>query len=108
MHKRQLSEMIRGWFIGDFEPSILRTKDFEVGVLFHPKGQIWPAHLHKIATEYNVLINGKMCLNGVFIEKGDIFVIDKGEVAVPEYLEDCTVLCIKVPSVVGDKYEPGT
>ena len=43
--------MWRGWFIGDFEPSVLKTKDFEVGVLVHPKGEKWPAHFHPVCTE---------------------------------------------------------
>jgi hypothetical protein len=37
----KLADMHRGWCIGDFAPSLLRTKDFEVGVLLHPKGEKW-------------------------------------------------------------------
>jgi len=94
----------RGWFIGDFDPSIFRTKGFEVGVLTHKKGEVWAEHYHKIATEYNVLLKGKMTLNHTTIVEGDIFVIEPNEPARPEFLEDCTILCIKVPSVIGDKY----
>ena len=28
----KLSDTHRGWVIGDFEPSLLKTKDFEVGI----------------------------------------------------------------------------
>ena len=35
---------------------------------------------------------------------GEIFVIEKNETAVPEFLEDCSVLVVKTPSVPGDKY----
>ena len=97
--------MHRGWIIGDFEPSILRTKEFEVAILFHPKGEEWPAHYHAQSVEYNVLLEGKMIMNGFTIEKDTVFVIKKNEVARPEFLEDCRVLCIKVPSLPGDKYE---
>ena len=24
--------MIKGWFVGDFEPSVYKTNDFEVGI----------------------------------------------------------------------------
>jgi quercetin dioxygenase-like cupin family protein len=99
-----LKDMTRGWLIGDFEPSILRTQGFEVGVLTHKKGEEWAEHYHKIATEYNVLIKGKMTLNGILINEGDIFILIPNETALPEFLEDCTVLCVKVPSVIGDKY----
>lgn len=96
--------MTRGWLIGDFEPSVLKTKEFEVGILSHKKGEVWPEHFHKIATEYNVLISGKMSLNDVILEQGDIFIIDPCENARPVFYEDCKVLCIKTPSLIGDKY----
>tara|TARA_Y100000593_G_scaffold16106_1_gene31800 strand:+ start:26299 stop:26637 length:339 start_codon:yes stop_codon:yes gene_type:complete len=100
----KLVDFTRGWLIGDFEPSLIKTKDFEVGVLFHPKGEVWPAHYHKIADEYNVLLSGKMKICNEDLSEGDVFVIRKGEVADPEFYEDCKILTIKIPSVIGDKY----
>ena len=35
----KLSDTTRGWVIGDFEPSLLKTKDFEVGILTHLKDE---------------------------------------------------------------------
>lgn len=100
----KLSDMVRGWFIGNFEPSVLRTQGFEVGVLTHKKNEDWEEHYHKIATEYNVLLKGKMSINGTVVEEGDIFVIEPNQTALPVFMEDCTVLCVKIPSVIGDKY----
>jgi len=100
----KLNDHIGGWIIGDFEKSLLRTKDFEVSVKVHPKGEIWPAHFHKIATEYNVLISGSMSMCGVELITGDTFIVEPNEVADPVFHEDCTVMCIKVPSIIGDKY----
>jgi len=37
--KYSMSDMHRGWYIGDFTPSIIKTKDFEVGYLTHKKGE---------------------------------------------------------------------
>ena len=102
---KRIEDFYRGWLIGDFEPSLIRTKDFEVGVLTHKKGEYWPKHYHKLADEYNVLLEGKMSVNGQNLNKGDVFIIEKNEVSEPVFLEDCTVLVIKVPSVIGDKYE---
>ena len=99
-----MKEMSRGWFIGNFSPSILKTEDFEVGLLSHTKGEDWPEHYHKVATEYNVLLSGKMNVNGEPIAVGDIFVIYPNEKSKPDFLEDCLVLCVKTPSVIGDKY----
>ena len=100
-----LNDTVRGWFIGHFDPAVYKTQDFEVGVLFHHKGQKWPKHYHKEAIEINVLISGSMKINGTLINPNDIFIIEKNEVVSPEFLEDCTIVCVKTPSVPGDKYE---
>lgn len=100
-----LKNMYRGWFVGNFDPSVYKTDQFEVGVLFHPKGEKWPKHFHKEAVEINVLISGSMILNGKQLSSGNIFLIEKNEIAEPEFLEDCTIVCVKSPSIPGDKYE---
>ena len=102
---KRLEDFTRGWLMGDFEPSLIRTKDFEVGILTHTKGEVWPKHYHKLADEYNVLVKGKMTVNGVELNTGDVFIIEKNEVSEPKFLEDCTILVIKIPSIIGDKYE---
>lgn len=104
MKVTKLSDYIRGWIIGNFTPSLIKTKQFEVGILSHTKGEDWPEHYHQVATEYNVLIDGSMTVNGVALNKGDVFVIEKNEISKPIFLEDCTVLVVKIPSVIGDKY----
>lgn len=105
MNITKLKDYFRGWFIGDFEPSVLRTKDFEVGVFVHCKDEKWPSHYHKDSVEYNVLISGKMTVQGKELNSGDVFVFEKGEIANPIFLEDCTIVCVKVPSIPGDKFE---
>jgi quercetin dioxygenase-like cupin family protein len=105
MKKRNLDEMWRGWFIGNFDPAILKTENFEVGLLSHKKGEVWPKHYHVIATEYNLLISGSMTICGELIVPGTIFVLEPNEVADPIFHDDCQVLCVKVPSIKGDKYE---
>jgi len=105
MEVYKLSDFWRGWFIGDFEPSVLRTKDFEIGSVVHKKGEDWPRHFHRESDEYNLLIAGKMIICDQKLSSGDVFVIRKNEIAEPEFLEDCTVVVVKVPSVIGDKYE---
>lgn len=105
MNITKLKDYTRGWLIGNFEPSILRTEDFEVGVLTHKKGENWPAHYHKESIEYNVLISGRMIIQGKELNSGDVFVFDKNEIADPVFLEDCVVVCVKVPSIPSDKYK---
>ena len=105
MIKRRIEEFHRGWFIGNFEPSVLKTDQFEVALITHIKGEQWPKHYHAVATEYNLLVSGSMRICGQQIQPGDVFVLEPNEVADPEFLEDCKVVCVKVPSIKGDKYE---
>lgn len=99
----KLDTMYRGWFIGNFEPSAYKTKDFEVGYLLHKKGEVWDVHYHKHMKEVNLIVKGKMILNDTELNENDIFVIDKEEIACPIFLEDCHILVVKIPSVPGDK-----
>ena len=94
---------IRGWLIGDFEPSIVRTKDFEVGILTHKAGEKWPFHYHAHLDEINLLIKGEMRINNCNVSAGDVFVFNKNMISCPIFIEDCTVLCVKIPSLPKDK-----
>jgi quercetin dioxygenase-like cupin family protein len=105
MEIRRIEDFTRGWIIGNFDPSLLKTDKFEVGLLQHKAGEVWPKHYHKIGTEYNVLVNGKMIIQDKELNSGDVFVFTPGEIADPIFLEDCTVLVVKTPSMPGDKYE---
>jgi quercetin dioxygenase-like cupin family protein len=105
MKKHNLKDFWRGWVIGNFEPSILKTQDFELAILKHAKGEHWQRHYHKLGTEYNILLEGKMLICGEEINSGEIFVIYPDEISDPVFLEDCTIVCVKTPSMPGDKYE---
>jgi hypothetical protein len=100
----KIDEYFRGWYVGNFQPSCFDTKDFEVGFLTHKKGEIWLAHLHKIATEINLLLEGEMIIQNKKLVSGDIFVIEPNEIADPIFLTDCKLIVIKTPSIPGDKY----
>ena len=104
MEVYKYKDMKGGWFIGNFEPTIVKTKDFEVAYNNHPKGQNWPAHYHKKGTEITLLIRGKMEIQDIILNSGDIFVLKPYEIANPIFLEDCEVMIIKIPSVPGDKF----
>jgi quercetin dioxygenase-like cupin family protein len=94
-----------GWFIGDFKPTAHSTKQFEVCYKTHAKGERWPTHYHKVATEINYMISGKMKIQGKTLAAGDVFILKPGEVADPVFLTDCRLIVAKVPSVKNDKYE---
>ena len=99
----QLSTFKGGWYMGDFEPSLFRTSQFEVGLKRHRKGEDWPSHFQRQATEYNLLLHGRMTLNGVTINKGDLVVVEPREIVKPVFRTHCEVVVVKVPSMPGDK-----
>ena len=99
----KLEDMFRGWFIGNFEPSVSKQETFEVGYLLHKKGEIWDTHYHNNIKEINLLVSGKMIVNDITINKNEIFIIDSKTIASPIFLEDCYIICIKIPSFKGDK-----
>jgi len=100
----ELKDMKRGWFLGDFLPAAYSTKDVEVGILEHKKGEEWLAHVHKRGDEINVLISGWMKINNTEVITGQIFVIPKGHLTKAVFYEDCKIVCVKLPSDTKDKY----
>lgn len=101
---RKIAEFKGGWFCGDFNPAIYKTKQFEVGTTLHKKGESWPKHYHQVADEITLLIQGQMLINGKLVNEGDVFFIPAGLVTEPKFLTDCKVVVIKTPSIPGDKY----
>lgn len=103
MEKFHFDDMTKGWFIGNFIPSALRTTDFEVGFVKHKKGDVWEKHYHEHITEVSLFLKGKVKVNDEIFSKGDILVIKPHEPVDPLFLEDTEVIVIKTPSIVGDK-----
>jgi quercetin dioxygenase-like cupin family protein len=105
MKKLHIDDMESGWFVGNFEPTMFKTKECEVCFKRHPKGEKWPEHYHAVSTEINYLIRGKMTIQGCELVAGDLFSLEPYEIADPVFLEDCELIVVKVPSAPGDKYE---
>jgi quercetin dioxygenase-like cupin family protein len=100
----RIEDYFRGWYVGNFEPSCFNTELFEVGLLTHKKGEFWAPHVHKIATEINLLIEGEMKMGEETLKSGDVFIIEPNEVSTPIFLTDCKLVVIKTPSIPNDKY----
>lgn len=99
----KLNNMKGGWFVGNFSPTAYNTSEFEVAYKFHKAGERWETHYHEKITEINYMIRGKMTLQNTEINSGDIFVLHPYEIANPVFIEDCEMIVVKTPSVVGDK-----
>jgi len=100
-----INDTDRGWFIGDFEKASYKTDAFEASYKKHSKGEVWKTHYHEKVTEVNLLIHGTMIIHGVEINSGTIFILEPYEVADPEFITDCEILCIKYPGITNDKVE---
>ena len=104
MDKFQLDDMIRGWFVGDFTPSVVRRDDFEVAIQRYKAGDKEKDHCHKVATEITVIASGTASINGEVFEEGTILKINPGEYSQFTAITDVTTVVVKFPSVMGDKY----
>lgn len=100
----KLDHFTKGWFVGDFEKGIVRTKEFEVAVHTYRAGEAPEPHFHKIAKEITVIHSGKFTMNGVTLSAGDVVVLEPNEVARFTCLEDGSDTIVKIPSVPNDKY----
>jgi len=102
----KLEDMIKGWFVGNFNPTLYKTTAAEVAVKKYQKGDHEGKHYHKIATEITVIISGRVKMNGVEYKAGDIITMEPNESTDFEALEDHTVnVVVKLPGANNDKYE---
>jgi Cupin domain. len=107
MNVFRLDDMVKGWFVGDFEPTAIRTDVCEVSVKHYKGGDKESAHVHKVATELTIIVSGKVRMSGREFGAGDIVVVAPGEPTDFEALTDTTTTVVKLPSVKGDKYLVG-
>jgi quercetin dioxygenase-like cupin family protein len=105
MQLHKLSEMTKGWFVGDFSPVVLHSQAAEVAVKSYTAGTVEPRHLHKVASEVTLIVSGRARMGETVLEPGDIVLIEPGEATDFEALTDVTTVVVKTPSVAGDKYE---
>lgn len=105
MKKFNLKDMTKGWFVGDFEPTLIKTQDVEIAIKEYRQGERESRHYHKLATEITVITSGRVRMNGVEYCKGDIVVIEQLESSDFEALEDTLTTVVKYPGARNDKYD---
>ena len=104
MKKLDLKDYIRGWVVGDFEPTLIK-KDFEVGVKRYKAGESEERHYHLTCVEYTIIVSGRVLMNGVEYTTDDIVEIRQGEDTDFQCLDDAITVVIKTSSIKGDKYK---
>ncbi len=104
MRVSRLSEMTKGWFIGNFEPALCKTNDCEVAVKSYKAGDYEEKHYHKIATEFTVVVKGRVKMFGREFKEGDMIVTDPGDATDFTALTDAVNVVVKIPGANDDKY----
>ncbi|HTB63403.1 MAG TPA: cupin domain-containing protein [Opitutales bacterium] len=104
MRTAKLQEMTKGWFVGEFTPTLHATRDVEVAVKHYHAGDAEGAHYHKIAREFTVVVSGTVRLNDKTYNAGDIIVIEPGETAEFAAVTDAVTTVVKIPGAPNDKY----
>lgn len=105
MKNARIEDMFKGWFVGDFEPTLLRTQAVEVAVKTYSAGDTESSHYHKIATELTVVTLGEVEMNGHRYTAGDIIVIEPGEITDFHAITDAMTTVVKFPGAPSDKYQ---
>ncbi len=105
LEKYNLDEMFKGWFIGNFEPSLYKTNEVEVGVKKYKMGEFENSHFHKIATEFTVIVSGTVEMNGIQYGENNIIKIVPGVSTNFKALTDVITVVVKLPGANNDKYE---
>jgi hypothetical protein len=98
-----LDDMRFGWFIGNFEPSLLKNEFIEVGIKRFNKGDKELTHHQIIATEWTCVVIGKVRIGDKILINGQILEILPHENADFEALEDSILVVVKSPSIPSDK-----
>jgi quercetin dioxygenase-like cupin family protein len=97
--------MIKGWFVGAFEPTSLKTTACEVAVKHYPAGASEALHHHKVATEVTLVLAGRIVMMDKEWVPGDILVLDPGEATTFRAITEATIVVVKVPGAENDKFE---
>lgn len=103
MERLNLDSYFNGWVVGDFNPSVMRTSEIEVGVKKFLLGEKEPEHFQRLASEVTLVLTGRIRMGNQFLTSGEGLLVKPKEVLDFEALEDSIVLAIKFPSLPDDK-----
>lgn len=104
MKRFNLKDMIGGWIIGNFDPSLFKTNEVEVAVKRYKAGDYDSQHYHKIGTEFTVVVSGMIEMSGIIFVEDDILVIPPLDSTDFRALTDAVTVVVKIPGANLDKY----
>jgi hypothetical protein len=94
---------VGGWFIGAFEPTMMKTDDFEVCIKRYSKGEREALHYQIRAVEFTLVVEGNCRIGSHLLGPDDVLRIDPLEAADFEALTDVVLVAVKTPSIPSDK-----
>jgi anti-sigma factor ChrR (cupin superfamily) len=104
MKAYNLLDMLGGWFVGDFQPCVQQSPHVEVALKRYTAGTVEARHVHKVATELTLVVEGIITMNGEVFARNAIVVLAPGESGEFVSVTDSVLCVVKTPSVAGDKY----
>lgn len=104
MKTAKLNEMTKGWFIGNFSPTLYKTNDVEVAIKRYEAGTREEKHYHKIATEITVVTKGIVRMNDAEYAEGDIIIMEPNDATDFYAVTDAENVVVKIPGANNDKY----
>jgi mannose-6-phosphate isomerase-like protein (cupin superfamily) len=107
LQRYKLDGFTKGWFVGNFSPTLIPTDAVEVAVKHYKAGEAEQAHYHKVATELTLVVSGRVRMSGEEVGPGEIVRIEPGQATDFTPLTDATTVVVKLPCVKGDKYMSG-
>lgn len=100
----RLADFKGGWFVGNFTPTLFPSKDVEVAIKRYRAGDRESCHVHRIATEFTVVVEGSVEMGGAIHHAGSIVVVPPGCSTGFRALTDAVTTVVKLPSVPDDKF----
>lgn len=98
-----LEDFKLGWVVGDFHPALIQSKDVEMAIKHFKKGDVEPSHKQITATEITIVVSGEIRLGDCKYGADQIVIIPPGIYVDFEAMTDCSLVCIKYPSLPNDK-----
>ena len=100
-----LLNFTKGWFVGNFTPTIISSDEVEIAIKRYKANDHDNAHHHLIADEITVVVDGVVKMNNIIYNKDDVILIEKGDVTDFTALTNAITCVVKIPCIKGDKYE---
>lgn len=108
LQRYRLDSFTKGWFVGNFTPTLIPSDAVEVAVKHYRAGESEHSHFHKVATELTLIVSGRVRMSGEEVGPGEIIKMEPGEATDFVPLTEVTTVVVKMPCVKGDKYPSGS